>query len=338
MELIANRSIELIQQFPHAKVLVIGDVMLDCYLRCRAIDIADEAPVPLLEIVEQSNTLGGAANVARNLACLGVPTQLVGVVGNDIYSTEVTSLLEESGVKFCSLPTSRPTTRKTRVLAGEHYYLRLDEEQSLGLNLTENNSLEVLIKNQMQKANLVVISDYDKGLVSSALAQFIESLAHQLNLRVLADLKPQNALHWKALDLITPNITEARLLHSLIQPCNDLHREDATIARSLSESLRCDVVLKMDRQGMLIATNSGQISQLEAICHSPQDTTGAGDTVLSTLAATLAQGAGLEEAAWLANIAASISVSQKGTYAVSAKELVEAITRSTEFPQPIKLT
>ena len=114
--------VETVQQFSDVRVLVIGDVMLDAYLSCKAIGIADDAPVPLLEILDQSNTLGGAANVARNLAQLGVKTSLVGVIGKDSNGTLTKKLLKDSKVNFFPVESERPTTFKTRVMAGDHYY------------------------------------------------------------------------------------------------------------------------------------------------------------------------------------------------------------------------
>ncbi len=330
METRVQRSLERIQGFSGVRVLVIGDVMLDTYLHCRAIGVADEAPVPLLEIREQSNALGGAANVARNLAQLGAQTGLVGLVGSDAQGNVTRTLLQESGVDGYLLQTRRPTVLKTRVLAGDHYYLRLDEEQPSPLTDSENVALATHIETRMSHVDLVVVSDYDKGMLSSVLVERIEQSARQHHLKILADLKPRNVLQWRRLDLITPNLAEALSLCSLLHPGVEPIHASAEIAESLRSVLHCDVVLKMGSQGMLIAPASGSIGQLDAVCHSPRDTSGAGDTVLATLAASIAQGADLEEAAWLASLAASVSVSRPGTHAVSAAELIDAVTPSTE--------
>ena len=328
METRVQSSLERIQGFSSVRVLVIGDLMLDTYLHCQALGVADEAPVPLLEICEQSNALGGAANVARNLAQLGAGIGLVGLVGNDAHGDVVRTLLQESSVDGHLLQTQRPTVLKTRVLAGDHYYLRLDEEQPSPLTDSENASLATRIEAQMSQADLVVVSDYDKGMLSSAVVERIEQLARQHHLKILADLKPRNVMQWRRLDLITPNLAEALSLCSLLHPGTEPIHDGAEIAESLRSVLHCDVVLKMGSQGMLIAPSSGSMSRLEALCHSPRDTSGAGDTVLATLAAAMARGADLEEAAWLANLAASVSVSRPGTHAVSAAELSEAVTQT----------
>ena len=328
MEARVKSSLECIRRISGVRVLVVGDVMLDTYLDCRALGVADEAPVPLLEVHSQSNALGGAANVARNLARLGAHTALVGLVGGDSQGEVVGKLLQESGVDWLLLQTQRPTILKTRVLSGDHYYLRLDEEQLSPLTEAEQAALAAHIEAQLSQADLLVVSDYDKGLLSPVLAERIERLARDRGRRIVADLKPRNALPWSHLDLITPNLSEARSLCSLLHPGREPSHDPETIADSLRTRLGCAVVLKMGPQGMVIAPSSGSPSRLEALCRSPLQVSGAGDTVLATLAAALAQGADLHQAAWLANLAASVSVSKPGTHAVSAAELMEAASQS----------
>lgn len=329
MEAQAKSSLERIRRISGVRVLVVGDVMLDTYLGCRALGVADEAPVPLLEIHSRSDALGGAANVARNLARLGAGTALVGLVGADSQGDVVRELLRESGVDGLLLETRRPTTLKTRVLSGDHYYLRLDEEQTSPPTEAEQAALASTIEARLSEADLLVVSDYDKGLLSPGLAERIEGLADDRGCRIVADLKPANALTWRHLYLITPNWSEARSICGLLDPGREPGENAQTIAEALRSRLGCGVVLKMGPQGMLIAPSSGAPTRLEALCRSPIEVSGAGDTVLATLAAALAGGADLHEAAWLANLAASVSVSRPGTHAVSAAELAEAITRST---------
>ena len=330
METQVKSSLEWVRRISGMRVLVLGDVMLDTYLACRALGVADEAPVPLLEIQSQSQALGGAANVARNLARLGAHTALVGMVGGDSEGETVRRLLLESGVDGFLLKTQRPTIHKTRVLSGDHYYLRLDEEELSPLTEAEQVALAAQVEAQLNQADLLVVSDYDKGLLSPGLAERIEPLARDRGRRIVADLKPPNALAWRRLDLIAPNLSEARSLCTLLDPGGESDHDAETIAQTLRSRLGCAVVLTMGSQGMVVAPSSGSPSRLEALCRSPVEVSGAGDTVLATLAATLAAGADLHQAARLANLAASISVSRPGTHAVSAAELTEAVTQSAE--------
>ena len=330
METQVKSSLEWVRRISGMRVLVLGDVMLDTYLACRALGVADEAPVPLLEIQSQSQALGGTANVARNLARLGAHTTLVGLVGGDSEGETVRRLLRESGVDGFLLQTQRPTIHKTRVLSGDHYYLRLDEEELSPLTEAEQVALAAQVEAQLNQADLLVVSDYDKGLLSPGLAERIERLARDCGRRIVADLKPPNALAWRHLDLIAPNLSEARSLCTLLDPGGESDHDAETIAQTLRSRLGCAVVLTMGSQGMVVAPSSGSPSRLEALCRSPVEVSGAGDTVLATLAATLAAGADLHQAARLANLAASISVSRPGTHAVSAAELTEAVTQSAE--------
>lgn len=330
MEAQVKSSLDCIRRISGVRVLVVGDVMLDTYLACRALGVADEAPVPLLEIQSQSQALGGAANVARNLARLGASTALVGLMGGDSEGETVRRLLRESGVDGFLLQTERPTILKTRVLSGDHYYLRLDEEDLSPLTEAEQAALAAQVEAQLSEADLLVVSDYDKGLLSPGLAKRIERLARDHGRRIVADLKPPNALAWQHLDLITPNLSEARSLCSLLRPGGEPSDDAETMAETLRSRLGCAVVLKLGSQGMVIAPSSGPPSRLEAHCRSPIEVSGAGDTVLATLAAAMAGGADLNQAAWLANLAASISVSRPGTHAVSAAELMETVTQSAE--------
>ena len=328
MEAQVKSSLECIRRISGARVLVVGDVMLDTYLDCRALGVADEAPVPLLEIRDQSQAPGGAANVARNLARLGARAALVGLVGGDSQGEVARKLLRESGVDGFLIQTQRPTILKTRVLSGDHYYLRLDEEELSPPAEAEQAVLAARIEERLSEADLLVVSDYDKGLLSQGLAERVEQLARDRGCRIVADLKPPNALNWRHLDLITPNWSEARSLCALLDPGREPSEDAETIAETLRSRLGCGVVLKMGSQGMLIAPPSGSPSRLEALCRSPMQVSGAGDTVLATLAAALAAGADLHQAARLANLAASISVSKPGTHAVSADELTETVIQS----------
>ena len=321
-----DRCLELIQKFHKASVLVFGDIILDVYLDCEALGVANEAPVPLLEVSQQKEALGGAANVANNLARLGVQTQLIGMVGKDPEAEMVTALLRNAGIGFCPLLSDRPTIRKTRIQSGNQYYLRIDEEETSPLTSQEISSVLELVQKGLNSSSLVVVSDYDKGLVTAASATLLESLAYERRLRILADLKPRNATYWHHLDLITPNLVEARSLHALVCPGDSENLSEPGLAINLSQALGCDVVLKLAGRGMLVASRSGyRVANFPAHCKSPQNVTGAGDTVLSTLAAAMANGATVEEATYLANVAASLAVSREATCTVSSDELISQL-------------
>jgi D-beta-D-heptose 7-phosphate kinase/D-beta-D-heptose 1-phosphate adenosyltransferase len=321
----SDRLVEIIHAFPSVQILVVGDVLLDTYLSCNSLGVANEAPVPLLEIAGQKHAAGGAGNVAANLACLGVRTQLVSPVGDDAESEIVKQLLREAGVCFQPLTVQRPTTHKTRILSGQHYYLRLDEEDSAALNASETTALLGLIEAALESAAALLVSDYDKGTVTETLAKKIEALVHGRRIGILADLKPRNVAHWKSLKVITPNFSEACALLRQLAETDRQPNDPVQLATSISRKMNCDVVLKMSGKGLLAATPAGESFHLNAWCQQPKNVSGGGDTVLAVLGAALACGATLREASVLANLAASIAVSHEETYAVSGEELQGAV-------------
>ncbi|HEU0007572.1 MAG TPA: PfkB family carbohydrate kinase [Terriglobia bacterium] len=327
MKVNKDRLAEIIRAFSGVELLVIGDLILDSYLECRALGVANEAPVPLVEIQSQRQTAGGAGNVATNLARLGVQTQLVAPLGDDRESAELKRILTEAGIGFHPLVLPRPSPHKTRIVSGRHYYLRLDEEQTEPLTEEETTSFEDVIQKAWGRPAALLVSDYDKGAVTPFLVRWLEPQAQQAKLPIYADLKPRNAIHWKNLSLITPNLSEARELFVKLQHESSIPEQPSELASTLSKQLSSQVVLKMSEQGLLAADRSGTVCRLGALTQIPVNVSGAGDTMFATLSAALAAGAALEEAAVLANVAASLAVAQEVTHAVSAQELQDAISR-----------
>jgi D-beta-D-heptose 7-phosphate kinase / D-beta-D-heptose 1-phosphate adenosyltransferase len=260
---------------------------------------------------------------------LGVQTHLVGMVGQDPEARLLSNLLRDAGIRFYPLVSNRPTTHKTRVLSDRHYYLRLDNEDSSAATQPELTALFDILRGAVANANLIVVSDYDKGMVTAASAQSLESLARDHGRKIVADLKPQNVGYWRNLDVITPNLVEARALRSLLGLQGPGNSDESELARGLSRALACDVVLKLADRGIRVANESGKVVSFPALCSLPSNTSGAGDTVLSTLAAVLAVGGRIEEAAYLANMAAAVAVSYQSTHAVSADELRQRLSVST---------
>jgi rfaE bifunctional protein kinase chain/domain len=325
MSPLTQELLQLVQAFSKAQVLVVGDLILDSYLECRAIGVANEAPVPFLEISGQAHALGGAANVAHNLARLGVKTILAGTIGIDKEGEIFDRLVEEAGIEFYPLRTQHPTSRKTRVQASGHYYLRMDEEDTTPLDRQEVQALSQPLSEAMESSRLLLVSDYDKGVLKDLFVEKLEAMAESRGLRIVGDVKPHNMRQWRKLYCITPNLNEARNLYSQLQPGISYPNEDLNLARELGQFLSSNVVLTLAEKGMAVATSVGSTYSFPALCTNPKSVSGAGDTVLATLAAALSCNADLRDGALLANIAAGIAVSHEGTYAVSAKELSKAI-------------
>jgi D-beta-D-heptose 7-phosphate kinase/D-beta-D-heptose 1-phosphate adenosyltransferase len=183
------------------------------------------------------------------------------------------------------------------------------------------------IQKAWRRPAAVLVSDYDKGAVTPSLIRWIELRAQRAKLPIYADFKPRNATQWKNLSLITPNLSEARELFSKLQPESSIPEQPSELALALSQQFSRQVVLKMSEQGLLAVDRSGTVCHLDALTQHPVNVSGAGDTVFATLSAALATGATLEEAAVLANLAASLAVAQEITHAVSAPELQDAVSR-----------
>jgi D-beta-D-heptose 7-phosphate kinase/D-beta-D-heptose 1-phosphate adenosyltransferase len=321
----ADRLVEIVRAFPRVELLVLGDLLLDSYVECRALGVANEAPVPLVEIQSQKRAAGGAGNVATNLARLGVQTRLVAPLGQSRESAELKELLTGAGIDFHPLAVDRPTPHKTRILSGRHYYLRLDEEQTAELSESETALLQGLIKKAWGKPAALLVSDYNKGTVTGSLVRWLEAECRLSGVPVYGDVKPCNVLQWTNLSLLTPNLPEARELAARVQPGQSIPEEPAELAATLSRHFSSPVVLKMSERGLLAVDRGGALCRLGALATAPVNVSGAGDTVFATLSAALAVGATLEEAAILANVAASLAVVQEVTHAVSAEELLEQV-------------
>jgi rfaE bifunctional protein kinase chain/domain len=281
----------------------------------------------LVEIQSERQTAGGAGNVAMNLAHLGVQTQLVAPLGDDRESAQLKQILTEAGISFHPLVLRRAIPHKTRIMSGKHYYLRLDEEQTEPLTEEETRSLTEIIQKAWRRPAAVLVSDYDKGAVTPSLIRWIESQAQHDKVPIYADLKPRNATQWRNLSLITPNQTEARELFGKLCPESSVPEEPADLASALSKQFSSRVVLKMSEQGLLAVDRSGTLCRFDALTQHAVNVSGAGDTVFATVSAALGAGASLEEAAVLANVAASLAVVQEATHAVSIEELIEALSR-----------
>jgi rfaE bifunctional protein kinase chain/domain len=307
------------------KVVVLGDVMLDEFVWGDVTRISPEAPVPVVDIRQESVHLGGAANVLANLVALGASASVVGVVGNDSAGSRLReSLRQVSSIQkddYLVIDEHRPSTTKTRIIAHNQLVVRADRELRTPVNgQTEKRIIEAL-KAALEDADALIISDYDKGVVTPSILGAILPLAYE-RIPVLVDPKLRNFSAYRPATLITPNHHEALRMTNLESDTDDeLHRA----SRSIREQLKCDAVLitRGDR-GMMLLEGDGEPVYVATAAREVYDVTGAGDTVIATLAAALATDARLLEAAILANHAAGIVVGKVGTATASAAELIES--------------
>jgi len=309
-------------KFSDAKVLVIGDVMLDRFWRGAATRISPEAPVPVVKVAGVDDRPGGAGNVAINLAGLGVETTLSGLVGDDEHAKQLRSAVEEKGVRRSVMPCPADTIVKLRVLSRNQQLIRIDFETPLD-DYADESFLQYA-SNLIAEHDVVLLSDYAKGTLTNIEA--LISACRVLNTPVLVDPKGADFSRYAGATLITPNLSE---FEAVVGAC---HQDDTVIsarARDLCEQHGFEAVLvTRSERGMTLQSKEGEPLHLPALAREVFDVTGAGDTVISAMAAGLASQDSLENSTRLANVAAGLVVGKVGTATVTREELQGALLQS----------
>jgi len=322
-QLTKTRASEILRTFRDRNVLVLGDVMLDEFVWGDVTRISPEAPVPVVDVRRESVHLGGAANVLANLVALGARGSVVGVVGKDASGERLRTGLRELETLDQGLivDDTRPSTTKTRIIAHSQLVVRADRESRTPVSTKTEDQILSFLKDALKHADALVISDYDKGVVTPRILREILPIAYE-QLPVLVDPKLRNFNHYRPATLVTPNHFEA-LRMSDTEDTSDAGSLHA--AKVILEKLGCDAVLitRGDR-GMMLLESNDQPVFVETAAREVYDVTGAGDTVIAALAGALASGATMLEAANLANHAAGIVVGKVGTATVSADELISS--------------
>jgi len=305
----ANRA-----QFAKTNLLVVGDVMLDRYWFGDSDRISPEAPVPVVQVAKVDERLGGAANVARNVAALGANTTILGVIGEDEAGTRIGELLQQSGVNSqLEVDPKVPTTVKLRVIARQQQLIRLDFEETPSQTALEQKLAR--FEKALGTADVLVLSDYGKGALSQV-AAMIECARAQKKV-ILVDPKGEDYEKYRGATVITPNRSELRQVVGQWADEDDLTRRAQDLRRSLGiEAL----LLTRSEEGMSLFTDQG-VSHVRAQAREVFDVSGAGDTVIATLAVALAAQWPLDRAMALANRAGGIVVGKLGTATVTSEEL-----------------
>lgn len=321
-----KRAEEIVREFRNSTVVVLGDVMLDEFIWGDVSRISPEAPVPVVEIRRESTHLGGAANVLANLLALGAQACVIGVVGEDAAAEKLRASLRSDGGRQADdlliADPSRPTTIKTRIIAHNQMVVRADREQRSQVIGETERRIITAAKEAVGTAGALVISDYDKGVVTPRILAEVLPAAYGC-IPVLVDPKIRNFDSYRPATLVTPNHHEALRLTNLEED-SDLSLTEA--GRKIRGRLDCDGVLitRGDRGMMLIEGDRDPVF-VATSAREVYDVTGAGDTVIATLAAALAAGASMTEAAVLANQAAGIVVGKLGTATASAQEVLDSL-------------
>lgn len=310
-------DIRLFDQFSQARILVVGDIMLDRYVLGDSQRISPEAPVPVVKINEQQDKLGGAANVARNIRHLDANVGLLGVIGDDDNGERIRSELNQAGIAHHLLESNKPTITKLRVISRKQQVVRLDFETPF----TEDDTRELkaaLAKNLIDY-DLIVFSDYNKGTLNN-LPELIQ-LAKAHGKTVLIDPKQQDLSHYRGADVITPNLGEFKLAGG---DCTSEEAIASSARQMLSAAGIGNMLLTRSEQGMSMITAESK-TDFAAQVREVSDVTGAGDTVIATMAVMMALKQPLTDAAEVANLAAGIVVGKLGAEVVSPEELAGAV-------------
>lgn len=316
------------------RILVVGDVMLDQFIWGKVSRISPEAPVPVVDYLRESCMPGGAANVARNLSALRVPTEIFSLVGKDDAAKRLKKLLTEEGVDCRGLRPhkTRPTSIKTRIVAHQQQVVRVDREERTENDAATTRRLLATLEPALLSADAVIVGDYGKGVVTQALLDGLRQFCHARGIWLSLDPKPVHHLDLRHLSLITPNRKEAFELAGVKD--NDPHANpllDPGLMR-VADRLLTDLqpallLITLGDLGMLLCQRGHRPFHIPTVAQEVFDVSGAGDTVIASFTLAIAAGASPVEAAVFSNHASGVVVGKIGTATVSADELLASFIR-----------
>lgn len=305
------------------KVLVVGDVMLDRYWWGDVTRISPEAPVPVVNLQKTSLVAGGAANVAANIAGLGAQAYLVGIVGDDQEADLFSEVLNRHNVSADNLIriNNRQTTVKTRIIAHHQQVARLDQESKFMISNEETDSIWNLMNDLIDQVDIVIVSDYAKGLLSENLLMRLITKANEFGKKVLIDPKGKNFNKYKSSTLITPNRFEVAEAYKLEEYSQTLIEE---VGKKLIDDLSLQsVLITQGEDGMTLIGKNGEVNHITADTKDVYDVTGAGDTVIACLAVAIGSGFSEIDAAKIANKAAGKVIEHIGTTPIKLNMLAD---------------
>jgi D-beta-D-heptose 7-phosphate kinase/D-beta-D-heptose 1-phosphate adenosyltransferase len=326
-----NHLLAIVEKFPRANLLVVGDLMLDRFIRGEVDRISPEAPVPVLQVVSEQSSLGGAANVIHNITSLGGRVTACGIVGQDNAGKRIVTALREIGASTAGVCVNAdyPTIQKTRIIASPRHQqiVRLDRESRRPPPERTLKRLRDFVATQVSRFDAIVISDYGKGVIHAALLDAVADRVRKRSLICVVDPKKENYHAYRFPTLITPNQREA-------SEASDIAIRDEVSLRSAGAKLvrrwQAEAVLiTRGPDGMSLFRRRGGVSHFPTEARDVFEVTGAGDTVVAVCALTLACGASFEDAAVLANMAAGFVGEEMGTVAVPQEKLKRCIQDRT---------
>ncbi len=321
-----SQQMTLIESFDQARICCVGDVMLDRFVYGDVSRISPEAPIPVMRCARESQMLGGAGNVVRNLISLGASACFISVIGDDAAGHAITARVGEQArlEPYLITDASRKTTEKTRFVCGTQQLLRVDDEDASAISSALEDKLLSLLAKTLPDYGLLLLSDYAKGVLSERVVKESIALANKLNIPVFVDPKRADASLYAGATLLSPNLKEMALLvpELNVQDGEAIHRaaQDVCVQHGIKA-----MAVTRGAAGMSLVQAASEAHDFVAQAHAVYDVSGAGDTVIATLAVAHGAGADLPQAAELANIAAGIAVSRAGTATVYRTDLKAAL-------------
>lgn len=325
-----DRLDQILRGAANVKVTVVGDLMLDIYLSGTVHRISPEAPVPVVQVMDERMALGGAANVAANVLRVGASCDVIGFVGRDIPGEQLRrgiETLQGGRVRAMLVDTpERPTTTKTRVMARKQQVVRFDRESDADLPEDACEQLRAQIRESLRDSNVLVLEDYNKGVLAPDVIAAALEAARDASVPVIVDPKFRNIFEYQRATVFKPNAMElTSALGVPIEPENDQWLEEAR------RRFDCDhLLVTLGEAGMVVRSRSGSTARIPAVAREVYDVSGAGDTVTAFVAMALATGAEMHEAALVANFAAAIEVGKPGVATVAPDDLREMVAHHYE--------
>jgi rfaE bifunctional protein kinase chain/domain len=315
-----DRLLQLVQRMRDSRVVIIGDIMLDRYLVGDTERLSPEAPVPVVTVRERTARLGGAANVAMNVAALGARSLLVGVVGDD---TDGAAIRQELAVgrledRYVLSVAGRPTTSKTRIISRSQQIVRIDDEVETLLDGSDLDRLVRVARDALADADALLLEDYNKGALAPRLIAAVMEVARRRGIPIVVDPKFRQFFEYAGATVFKPNRRE---LESALGAAVDLKNGNA-LPEVLARLKVDNLLVTLGAEGMVLVMKDGSLTHIPSIARSIYDVSGAGDTVTAWMGAALAAGASVREAAQLANYAAGVEVGKAGVATVSPEEVL----------------
>ena len=321
-----NKFKNIIEQFANKKILVLGDVMLDKYVWGDVSRISPEAPVQVVNVVEESYAPGGAGNVANNIASLGAKVYIMGVVGDDTTKNKLIAELKKRNIDTECLinDENKRTIQKVRIFGKNQQLLRFDYEKKGYVGKETEGKMLDFIANKIDEIDGIVVSDYAKGTITKNLMEKVIGLCREKGKIIVVDPKPEHKEFYKNVTLITPNHAEAHIMTGLGEEEN-IKKDIEKMGKKLLEELDDNILITRGEKGMSLFEKDGRITHIPTFAKEVYDIIGAGDTSVATLTLALTSGASFEEAAIIANHAAGITVGKIGTSTINIEELNKSI-------------